>query len=378
MVSTYPPRRCGIASFSKGLVEGLVENGAEVKVVSVVRKDDIPTENPQDVEFLLRQEELEDYRRAATFLNDTVDVVILQHEYGIFGGQDGVMLLELLRHLKVPVITVLHTLLVEPTPSQREILLSLIKGSSRVVIISRSGFDILRNIYRVSLQKVVWIPHGVPARKKGDPLRWRRELQLDGRVSVLTFGLIGPGKGLETALKALKMAIEEAPNLVYIIAGATHPEVFRREGESYRNMLERMVEELGLENHVIWINRYLEEEELLDLIEAVDIYLTPYPGYQQISSGTLTFAAHLGKAIISTPYIYASELLKDGSGILVPFNDPISMAQALSRLAHCQDLRISLRRSIARKTAGWSWTNLAREYLRLAEKVSREGVKSWS
>lgn len=379
VVSTYPPRRCGLASFAFGLRQGLLRAGAERVDVIALERDPLP-ERRAEVVFVVRQDAREDYREAARLLNAGTDAVFLQHEYGIYGGPDGLWVLDLVHRLEVPLITTLHTVLAEPTPRQRHILQELGQCSQAVVVMARAAAERLPRIYGVAPEKVYVLPHGVPLPPPGTPRHWKRRLGFEDRTVALTFGLLSPGKGIEVALEAVRRAAAEVPSLLYVVAGSTHPEVLRREGEAYRESLLHLVDRLGIQHHVRFINRYLEEEELLGFILAADIYVVPYYGRDQTSSGTLTFAMALGKAIISTPFTYAQEMLADGAGILVPFGNPAALAEALVQLA-CDPLRraaLSIRAQ-ARAQGLW-WPLVGARYLRLAQALAaprQEWRKPW-
>lgn len=356
LVSTYPPRRCGLATFAAHLRGGLLAAGARsVPVVAVVKEPSVLRQAPE-VLYEIRQEHAGDYREAAAALNTAgVDVVLLQHEFGIFGGTAGTMVQELLAHLRVPVVATLHTILAEPDPEYREAFLALLDRVDRVVTMAARGVELLQEVYGVPPERIELIPHGVPEPPAGTAETWKERLGLAGRTVAMTFGLIGPGKGIETALRAIAEAVRACPDLLYLVVGATHPEVLRREGERYRRSLEALAVELGLADHVRFVDRYLDEDELLGYLMACDLYLSPYPGAQQITSGTLTYALAMGKAVISTPYTYAREMLAGGAGRLVPFGDVQAMARAVTELARNPELRAGLGSRARRRTRGFAW-----------------------
>ena len=370
LVGTYPPRHCGIATFTAHLRQGLQAAGKDpVGVVAVVRKAADASRRPEVI-GCIDQDRAEAYATAAEDLNRAApEVVILQHEYGIFGGEDGRYVLGLLTSLRPPVITTLHTVRAYPTPGQRAVLHEIASRSAAVVVIARRAVALLRDVYGVNQHKVVFIPHGVPELNHQSSGRSKQELGLDGKVVAMTFGLLGPGKGIERVLEAMA-AVKDEPGLVYLVVGATHPEERRSHGETYRHKLAAWTERLGLAGKVRFVDQYLTDAELFRYLSACDIYITPYPGREQISSGTLTYAAYMGKAILSTPYAYAEELLGGGAGLLVPYDDASGWAAALATLVRQPGLRRKLAAAAQARTAGFGWRQIGSRYARLAEVVS--------
>lgn len=369
IVSTYPPRRCGLASFAAGLHRGLLAAGAAtVEVVAVTRGDE--GRYGPEVVGLVRQDRRGDYLVAAELLNRRADVVLLQHEYGIFGGPDGELVLELARALRRPWLATLHTVRSEPTPGQRRILSQLADLADGVVVMCREAARRLEGLYGVDGRRIHHLPHGVPTPPPGDARTWKRHFGLEGRTVVTTFGLIGPGKGIEGALRAVALAARQVPDLLYVVAGSTHPEVRRREGEAYRQRLESLVQRLGLAGHVRFLNRFLDERELLGLLLATDVYLVPYPGREQVSSGTLTFALALGRPVVSTPFAYAQELLAEGAGVLVPWDDVRAMARALVGLCRHPGRRALAAARARARTRGFLWPEVGARYLELARALA--------
>lgn len=367
IVSTWPPRRCGLASFAAWLRAGLSDaRHGPLPVVAVSKRPGEFRYGPEVI-FEIVQDDPESYREAARRLNQAaVDAVLLQHEYGIYGGQDGRMVLELASELEVPLITTAHTVRSEPTPSQREILSRLAYRSERVVVMARRAVTLMESVYGVPASKIVPIPHGVPAPPPARRVReLRRTLGARGRVLLMTLGLLGPGKGIELALEAVSLARKKCPEILYLVIGATHPGELAYRGEAYREALVRRTEALGLQEHVRFVNRYLDEDEVLAHMAAADIYITPYPGREQISSGTLAFAVGLGRPVISTPYAYAEELLSRGAGVLVPFGDAEAMARAIEELATDPSLREAVSERAARVGATMGWPRVARQYAAL-------------
>jgi glycosyltransferase involved in cell wall biosynthesis len=285
---------------------------------------------PERVRFEVFEKDLDSYRRAADFLNfNNADVLCVQHEFGIFGGAAGSHLLALLKEVRMPVVTTLHTVLRDPNPAQRKVMEELVRCSDRVVVMARKGAEMLREIYAVPDAKVDVIPHGIPDIPFADSSLCKAQFGVEGRRVLLTFGLLGPGKGIEHVIEALPEIVRRHPSVVYLVLGATHPHLVAREGESYRLGLERLAEDRGVKEHVIFYNRFVTLEDLKEFIGATDIYVTPYLNEQQITSGTLAYVFGAGKAVVSTPYWHAQELLADGRGKLVPFRNPAAIAGAV-------------------------------------------------
>ena len=300
--------------------------------IIAVSQDDETISYPEEVKFIIQKEKKEDYWQAAEYANKELEAVSIQHEYGIFGGEDGEMVVEFLDRLRKPAITTLHTVLSQPSPGQVAVLQKIIQRSEKVVVMNSLAIPILEDKYQAPSQKLVVIHHGAPSSYSYEKEGQKSALGLSDRIVLSTFGLISRGKGIEYVIQALPEVVHKFPQVVYLIIGATHPRVKAREGESYRNSLEQLVKELNLEEHVIFVNRYLSKEELVKYLVATDIYLTPYLNSQQIVSGTLAYAMRFGKVIISTPYLYAQELIGKDRGILVKFADSQSIKDALLRV----------------------------------------------
>src|SRR5256714_445420 len=348
MIGNYLPRKCGIATFTTDLCDAI---HAEYRATELLALPVNDTEEgysyPARVRFELSQDTLASYRQAADFLNfGSIDLVCLQHEYGIFGGPAGSHILALLRELQIPVVTTLHTILEQPQADQRRVLQEIARLSSRVVVMTERALRMLREIYRVPKEKVDLIPHGIPDMPFVDPNFFKDQFGVEGKTVVLTFGLISPGKGIEYVIRALPEVVRVCPDVVYIVLGATHPHLLREQGEIYRLSLERLASELNLKKHVVFYNRFVELEELKEFLGVADVYVTPYLNPGQIASGTLAYAFGCGKAVISTPYWHAAELLADGRGVLVPFRDSDAIARELIAL-----LQDEVRRHAVRKRA---------------------------
>ena len=311
LIGNYLPRRCGIATFTSDLLGSLSSEAPETDCWAIVMND-VPEgyPYPSQVRFELNYKNLRDYRLAADFLNmNQVDAVCLQHEFGIFGGGYGCHVLELLRNLRMPVVTTLHTLFTQPDSGQRAILKELGRSSDRLVVMSRKAEETLKKVYEIPAEKCVMIPHGIPDVPFVDPNYYKDQFAVEGRKVILTFGLVSPGKGIEYMIDALPVIAGKHPEIVYIILGATHPNVKREQGEAYRLSLQRRARDLHMESHVIFHNRFVDFKELCEFIGAADIYVTPYLNKEQIVSGSLAYALGAGKAAISTPYWYAEEIL---------------------------------------------------------------------
>lgn len=327
----FLPRLCGIATFTHDLCEAVAAAAPLSECFSGAVNDRIEGyDYPQRVRFELDQKDLDSYRRAADFLNfNNADVLCVQHEFGIYGGPAGSHLLALLKEVRMPVVTTLHTVLRDPNADQKMVMDELLRRSDRLVVMAHKGMEILSKTYGVRDAKVDVIPHGIPDLPFVDPSFYKAQFGVEGRMVLLTFGLLGPGKGIEYVIEALPEIVKRHPNVVYLVLGATHPHLLAREGESYRLGLERLAEDRGVKEHVIFYNRFVSLEDLKEFIGATDIYLTPYLNEAQITSGTLAYVFGAGKAVVSTPYWHAQELLADGHGILVPFRDPHAIAEGV-------------------------------------------------
>jgi glycosyltransferase involved in cell wall biosynthesis len=333
-VGDYLPRKCGIATFTHDMYASVAGQFPEIQC-SVVPVNDRPEgyDYAPEVRFEIAEQDLESYMRAADFLNfANTDIVCLQHEYGIFGGPAGSHILRLVRDLRMPVVSTLHTVLKEPNLDQRRVLVQLADLSARIVVMTDRARTFLQEIYRVSDEKIDVIAHGIPDTPFVAPGPYKEQFGVEGRPVALTFGLLSPNKGIEHMLRAVPAIVESFPQFVYIVLGATHPELLRQQGERYRLGLERLARNLGIQSHVIFYNRFVDLDELTEFLQAADIYVTPYLNPAQITSGTLAYAFGCGKAIVSTPYWHAEDLLGDGSGVLVPFADSAALAREIGGL----------------------------------------------
>jgi len=327
----FTPRLCGIATFTHDLCEAVAAAAPEAECFAgAVNDGPEGYAYPPRVRFELEQQDLASYRRAADFLNfSNAEVVSLQHEFGIYGGPAGSHLISLLKELRMPVVTTLHTILREPNRDQRAVMEELIRRSARLVVMTLKGREILQQTYGVPDDKIDVIAHGIPDMPFLDSAAWKPQFGVEGKKVLLTFGLLGPGKGIQYAIRALPEIVRRHPNVVYLVLGATHPHLVAQEGESYRLGLERLAGDLGVKANVIFHNRFVSLDDLKEFIGATDIYLTPYLSEAQITSGTLAYVFGAGKAVVSTPYWHAQELLADERGILVPFRDSKAIADAV-------------------------------------------------
>lgn len=364
-VGNYLPRKCGIAAFTTDLCEALAKEAPECSCFTVAVNDTPEGYAYSDrVRFELAQNDVTTYRKAADFLNiSNVDVVCLQHEYGIFGGPAGSHLLVLLRELRVPVVTTLHTTLETPGEAQRSVMEEIAHISDRLVVMSRRSEGIMRDVYGVPPKKIVFIHHGIHDVPFIDPNYYKDLYGVEGRRVILTFGLLSPGKGIEHMIEAMPEIVAEHPGTIYIILGATHPHVLRDSGEDYRISLQRRVWELGLKSNVGFHNRFVDLEDLHQFIGAADVYVTPYVNQEQATSGTLAYAVGSGKAVVSTPFWHAEELLAEGRGLLVPFKDPGALAEQVLRLLDNEVERHAIRKRAYEYGRQMIWREVAQRYL---------------
>ena len=361
----FVPRRCGIATFTHDICEAVAEAAPASLCFSGAVND--RTEGyayPPRVRFEILEKDLDSYRRAADLLNfNNVDVLCLQHEFGIFGGAAGSHVLALLKEVRMPVVTTLHTVLKDPDPMQRRVMMELVQRSDRVVVMAAKGARMLREIYQVSETKIDIIPHGIPDIPFVDTSFYKAQFGVEGRTVLLTFGLLGPGKGIEHVIEALPEIARRHPDVVYLVLGATHPHLLARDGESYRLGLERLAEDRGVKEHVIFHNRFVSLDDLKEFIGVTDIYITPYLNEAQITSGTLAYVFGAGKAVVSTPYWHAQELLADDRGVLVPFRDPTAIAEGVCRFLDDPERMKETRRIAYEMGREMIWPAVAKRYL---------------
>ncbi|MDQ0392860.1 glycosyltransferase family 4 protein [Labrys monachus] len=368
------PRRCGIATFTTDLQQAISTSrpGVETSIVAMTDRGH-SYDYPPAVRFEIHDDRVGDYIRAAEFLNARrVELVSLQHEFGIFGGEAGGDIMALLSRLTMPVVTTLHTVLAEPTPVQRGVLNRIVAASAKVVVMAEKGRELLRTVYRVPPGKIEVIPHGIPDFAFVEPDAVKDRLGFGGRTVILTFGLLSPNKGIEVMIDAMPAILKSRADAVYVILGATHPNLLRDRGEVYRESLVARVRELGIEDHVVFLDQFVDKATLLDFISMCDVYVTPYLNEAQMTSGTLAYSFGLGKAVVSTPYWHARELLADQRGILVPFGDVAAIGEAISGLLTDDVRREAMRKRAYASSRSMTWERTAERYLGLFETARRE------
>ena len=365
IIGNYLPRQCGIATFTTDLSDAFSDKFPDVQSMVLAMNDTVEGYSYGDrVRYEIRESNLFDYERAANFINQhSVDAISLQHEFGIFGGKWGKYILTLLRNVNAPVVTTLHTVLEKPTPEQYETLREVARLSNRLVVMSEHSRRDLQSIYGVPEHKIDFIPHGIHDVPFVDPGFHKDKFGAEGRFVLMTFGLLSRNKGLEYVIEALPAAVEHYPDLTYLILGATHPHVVAYEGESYRQELQTRVRELGLEDHVLFYDEFVDLKDLKEFIGAGDIYITPYLDPEQVVSGTLAYTVGAGKAVISTPYRYAKELLADERGILVPFRDSKAISEKILYLLDNEAERDAMRKRAYLYGRNMIWPSVAEAYL---------------
>jgi len=364
------PRRCGIATFTTDLQQAIAGLRPDLETGIVAMTDFGRTyEYPCAVQLQINDDKLEEYVQAADFLNTRkFEVVSLQHEFGIFGGDAGSHILALLWRLSMPIVTTLHTVLAEPKPAQREVLKRIIDASTKVVVMAEKARELLGTVYAVPGNKIEVIPHGVPAFDFVAPDSAKAKLGFSGKPVILTFGLLSPNKGIEVMIDAMPAILERRPDAVYVVLGATHPNLVRQEGEGYRQRLMARVQALGLGEHVVFLNQFVDRATLLDFIAMCDVYVTPYLNEAQMTSGTLAYSFGLGKAVVSTPYWHAQELLADGRGILVPFGDAATIGVEIAGLLTDDIRRDAMRARSYANSRSMTWERTAERYLSVFER----------
>jgi glycosyltransferase involved in cell wall biosynthesis len=365
-IGNHLPRQCGIATFTSDLCEAMAAEFPLCQyVVGAINDRSDGYDYPPRIRFEIEENEIESYRRAARFLNvNDVELVSVQHEFGIFGGPAGSHLLSLLRDLNMPVVTTLHTVLRQPNMDQRALMGQLNDLSKRFIVMAEQGKVFLREIYGIASAKIDVIPHGIPEIPFIDPQVNKEKFGVENKIVLLTFGLLSPNKGIEYVIEALPAILEEHPNVVYIVLGSTHPNIVAREGECYRRQLEHLAKNRDVASHVIFCDRFVTLDELKQFIGAADIYITPYLSESQITSGTLAYAFGAGKAVISTPYWHAKELLANNRGSLVPFANAESIAEAVKRYLSDAILMSATRKKAWQLGRGMTWPVVARKHMK--------------
>lgn len=369
-LATYPPRECGIGTFTENLAQAMLANGVEVDEIMVIAINDhnLEYQYPPEVKLSIHQDEQSDYVKAAKFINNSgADACVLEHEFGIFGGLSGVYILTLLHHLKIPLISTLHTILETPSYNEKVILKEICRMSSKVVVMSQKAIDFLVKIYQVPKEKIALIEHGVPDIHfdKGES---RKELELDNKKLLLTFGFVGRNKGIETVINALPKIIERHPEVFYIVLGKTHPNVLRDSGEAYRDYLQTLAKTLEVDDHVLLLNEFVEERQLFKYLAACDIYITPYLSVAQITSGTLSYAMGSGCAVVSTPYWHAAELLADDKGCFFDFSDADNLAEVINELLEKPEKLKKIQENASHYGEKLIWPKIGGKYAELIAK----------
>ena len=377
VIGNYLPRQCGIATFTTDLVEGLSAEAPEVNCWATAMNDKPEGYSyPEKVHFEINQNNLQDYSVASQFLNINLpDIVCVQHEYGLFGGPAGSHLLKLLGSLRMPIVTTLHTVLKDPAPEYHAVMCKLADLSDKLVVMSQKASVFLKDIYSVPEEKIAFIHHGIPDTPFIDPNYNKDKFSVEGKKVLLTFGLLSSNKGIENVLYALPAIIKKHPDIVYIILGATHPQILKLHGDAYRIMLKQLVHKLNISEHVIFQNRFVELNELCEYLGIADIYVTPYLEEAQITSGTLAYAMGAGKAVISTPYWYATEMLADGRGKIVPFNNPDAIAKQVIELLDNDVERHAMRKKAYTFSREAIWKEVSRKYLQVFNVVRQNRTR---
>jgi glycosyltransferase involved in cell wall biosynthesis len=364
-IGNHLPRRCGIATFTHDLHRAVAMARPGLETCVVAMNDSVGAyDYPAAVRFQVQEQTIDAYAEAADALNAArFDVVSLQHEYGIFGGEAGGHIVELLRQLTMPIVTTLHTVLPVPTPAQRDVMGKIVARSTKLIVMAEKGRELLRSVHGVPAQKIEVIPHGIPDFPFLESHHAKTKFGFSGKTVVLTFGLLSPSKGIETTIDAMPAIVESCPNAVYVILGATHPNLIRHQGEAYRDSLNARVRKLGMEDHVVFFNQFVDQATLLDFISMCDVYATPYLNEAQMTSGTLAYSFGLGKAVVSTPYWHARELLDDGRGILVPFGDAKAIGSEIAALLSNDVRRHAMRKRAYAASRSMTWAQTAKRYM---------------
>lgn len=372
-IGTYPPRKCGIATFTKNLFNATVNSSKNIEGFVVAMNDHEQTYNyPEEVKLTIRQEHQGDYLEAVKSINISgADMCVLEHEFGIYGGQNGIYILPLLYRLEIPLVVTLHTILKEPSNEEKVVLQQICKMAQKVVVMSQKAIEFLINIYGVDKDKIAFIEHGVPDLHFNQE-QSKKDFKLEKKKLLLTFGMLSRNKGIETVIKALPKVVEKHPEVLYLVLGKTHPNVVRNTGEEYRNYLQRLAKSLNLEEHIVFMNKFINQKELFKYLSASDIYITPYLNEAQITSGTLSYAVGVGSAVISTPYWHASELLANGRGKLFDFNDSEGLSNILMELLDDPSKMKALQKNAFDYGKTITWPKSGAKYVDLIQQVLSE------
>jgi glycosyltransferase involved in cell wall biosynthesis len=366
------PRRCGIATFTTDLQQAIAASRPHSESVIVAMTDTgRHYDYPPVVSRQIDDQNLDEYARAATFLNaGGFEVVSLQHEFGIFGGESGSHILTLLSSLAMPIVTTLHTVLAEPSPAQHHVLSRIVAVSTAVIVMAEKGRELLQSKYAVPADKIKVIPHGIPDSPFVEPDSVKTRRGFNGRSVILTFGLLSPDKGIEVMIDAMPAIVQRRADAVYVVLGATHPNLVRSEGEAYRERLQARVRQLGIEDHVVFLDQFVDQETLIDFISMCDVYVSPYLKVAQMTSGTLAYSFGLGKAVVSTPYWHAQELLAGGRGLLVPFGDADSIGREIADLLTDDTRRQLMRQRAYSHSRGMTWARIAERYVAVFDEAT--------
>jgi glycosyltransferase involved in cell wall biosynthesis len=372
-IGNHLPRRCGIATFTHDLHAAVSSARPKLDTCVVAMADQAGEQAyKHPVRYTVRDHVLEDYARTADILNaERFDVVSLQHEYGIFGGEAGSHIIELLSRLNMPVVTTLHTVLENPTSTQRVVMRNIVDTSTSLIVMAEKGRELLKSVHNVPGHKIKVIPHGIPDFPFHTPDVAKIKHGFVGKTVILTFGLLSPSKGIESVIDAMPGIVRSCPNAVYVVLGATHPNLVREQGEAYRDSLSARAERLGISDHVVFINQFVDQPELLEYISMCDLYVTPYLNEAQMTSGTLAYSFGLGKAVVSTPYWHATELLSGGRGVLVPFGDAEAIGFEITSLLTDDDRRDAMRKRAYGLSRSMIWSQTAESYLAAFQRADR-------
>lgn len=370
-LSTYPPRECGLATFTQDLVNALDKMNFAVKTSVIAINNNLSYKYDDKIIMEIEQNEEQDYLRAADYINNNsdIDILVLEHEYGIFGGPCGKYVITLLDKIKKPVVSTLHTVLPTPLEEQKQILQAIGQKSTKVVTMAGNTCEVLEHIYNIERSKIAVIHHGVPCIKVNSREELKKQFNLEDKFVISTFGLISPGKGLEYGIKAVSKVAQKHKNVIYLILGQTHPCIVKEQGEKYRQKLERLVDELGAKENIKFVNKYLDKEEIIQYLQMSDAYMTPYLGKDQAVSGTLAYAVGYGRVVVSTPYSYAKEMLADGRGMLAEFNDENSLADCLNFIIENPDRRYEMEQKTQQLGNTMMWDNVASKYYELFKTI---------
>ena len=381
-IATYPPEKCGIGTFTFNLRNAIeqVTEGDESYSTSIVAISSNPTQYnyPEEVKLTIDKNNLKEYEEAADYINRNADICFIQHEYGIYGGDNGIFILSLLGKLNVPMVATLHTVLNKPSKSQRSLMLAISKRASRIFVMSDMAIDFLEHIYKINKDKIIKIEHGVPVFSMPSKKKLRKQTKFKGKHVLLTFGLLSRNKGLEVVINALPTVVKKYPNVQYVILGKTHPNVVMESGEEYRKYLKVLAKKLDVEKNVVFDDRYVSDKELIEMLTACDVYITPYLNEEQITSGTLSYAIGVGALVISTPYWHAKELLAKQRGILFPMNDSLQLSEELLKIFDSPELAENIRHTSAAYGIQLGWPKVAHKYLSYLDAVEENDIPSYA